>query len=129
MARIRGHDTGPEMAVRRHLHHLGYRYRLRYPLTGKPDLAFPRQRIAVFVHGCYWHRHGCGNTSTPKTRTDFWTAKFDRTVERDREVRAVLERRGWRVILLWECEIEADVSQATRELRSLLEQAKSDEPA
>ena len=107
MGRIRGVDTGPERTVRRAAHRLGYRYRLhRRSLPGRPDLVFPARKAVIFVHGCFWHRHeGCSKASTPKTRIDFWTGKFARNVERDREVRDRLERAGWRVLVIWECEI------------------------
>lgn len=108
MARVRGKDTGPEMRVRRIAHRMGLRYRLhRSDLPGRPDLVFPRHRLAVFVHGCFWHRHpGCGRASTPATRTDFWRAKFDGSVERDQRQQAALEASGWRVLILWECELK-----------------------
>lgn len=108
MARIRGKDTQPEMKVRKLVHGLGFRYRLyRRDLPGSPDLAFPARRAALFVHGCFWHRHvGCANCTTPKTRADFWTDKFEKNVERDRRAVADLERLGWRVMTIWECEVE-----------------------
>ncbi|MDE4914275.1 DNA mismatch endonuclease Vsr [Methylobacterium sp. 092160098-2] len=107
MGRIRGTDTAPEMAVRRAAHRLGYRFRLhRRSLPGRPDLVFPARRAVIFVHGCFWHRHeGCAKASTPKTRTDFWTGKFARNVERDREAQDRLEQAGWRVLVVWECGI------------------------
>ncbi len=120
MGRIRSRDTGIEMAVRRHLHGLGYRYRLTSSLPGKPDLVFPRQRIAVFVHGCFFHRHGCHNSSNPKSNRTFWEKKFARTVERDAEVEAELREQGWTVVVLWGCEVERDVATATKGLKRLL---------
>jgi len=131
MSRIHGKDTSPELAVRRHIHNLGYRYRLGSKLPGKPDLVFPRQRLAVFIHGCYWHRHGCHNTSTPGTNTDFWQSKFDRTVQRDREVESTLHQLGWKTLVLWECDIERDISHATEGLRRLLDEShgRGDVPA
>lgn len=106
MARIRGRDTGPEIAVRKALHAGGFRYRLhRRDLPGTPDILLIRQRIAIFVHGCYWHRHeGCRNATTPATRTDFWEAKFAANVERDARNAAALEAAGWKVVVIWECE-------------------------
>lgn len=106
MARIRGKDTVPEIAVRRALHAAGFRFRLhRRDLPGTPDIVLVRQRIAVFVHGCYWHRHeGCRNATTPGTRTDFWQAKFAANVERDARKTAALEAAGWTVVVIWECE-------------------------
>jgi DNA mismatch endonuclease (patch repair protein) len=106
MARIRGRDTGPELAVRRALHAAGFRFRLhRRDLPGTPDIVLVRQRIAIFVHGCYWHRHeGCRNATTPGTRKDFWQAKFAANVERDARKAAALEAAGWQVVVIWECE-------------------------
>ncbi len=109
MARIRGVDTKPELAVRRALHAKGYRYRIHVRgLPGRPDLVFAKRRTAVFVHGCFWHRHGCSRTSTPKSRADFWQGKFDANVERDRRNEALLVHEGWRIFVAWECEIERD---------------------
>jgi DNA mismatch endonuclease (patch repair protein) len=107
MSRIRGRDTGPERLVRSIVHGLGYRFRLqRRDLPGRPDLVLPRLRVAIFVHGCFWHRHPrCRLATTPTTRRGFWQAKFDRNVERDRRVAAALRRRGWSVITVWECQL------------------------
>ncbi len=94
------------MIVRRAAHALGYRFRLhRKDLPGRPDLVFPSRRAVIFVHGCFWHRHpGCRMASTPKTRVEFWSAKFDRNVQRDAAVIDALEAAGWRVLVIWECE-------------------------
>ena len=109
MARIRGVDTKPELTVRRALHAKGYRYRVHVrELPGRPDLVFAKRRTAVFVHGCFWHRHGCSRTSTPKSREEYWQGKFDANVERDRRNEALLLHGGWRVFVAWECEIERD---------------------
>ena len=109
MARIRGVDTKPELTVRRALHAKGYRYRVHVrELPGRPDLVFAKRRTAVFVHGCFWHRHGCSRTSTPKSREEYWQSKFDANVERDRRNEALLLHGGWRVFVAWECEIERD---------------------
>ncbi len=106
MARIRGRDTGPEIAVRRALHAAGFRFRLhRRDLPGTPDIVLVRQRIAILVHGCYWHRHeGCRNATTPGTRADFWQAKFAANVERDARKTSALQTAGWKVVVIWECE-------------------------
>lgn len=106
MSRVRGKDTTPEMRVRRLAHALGFRFRLhRRDLPGKPDLVFPRYGKIVFVHGCFWHRHkGCRLATHSKTRTEFWEAKFERNVERDRRVQAELRGLGWEVLIVWECE-------------------------
>ncbi len=118
MARIRGKDTAPEMKVRRVAHRMGLRYRLhRKDLPGRPDLVFPRHRLVVFVHGCFWHRHqDCPRASMPATRRDFWEAKFEATLARDARQIALLEAAGWRVLVLWECELseEAVTTALTR---------------
>ncbi|HEY1562565.1 MAG TPA: very short patch repair endonuclease [Caulobacteraceae bacterium] len=106
MGRVRAKDTAPEMAVRRAAHALGFRFRLhRRDLPGTPDLIFPRLRIAMFVHGCFWHRHAdCRRASTPKTRLEFWGPKFARNVDRDAENAELLSSLGWQVATIWECE-------------------------
>ena len=108
MALVRSRDTGPELRVRRFLHAAGLRFRLqRRVLTARPDLVFVGRRIVVFVHGCIWHRHpdpGCPLTRTPKSRIDFWTAKFAENVARDARQQAALEAAGWRVLVIWECQ-------------------------
>ena len=106
MANIRGRDTAPELAVRRIAHRMGLRFRLhRNDLPGRPDLVFPKHRLAVFVHGCFWHRHeGCRHASTPKSRVAFWTEKFAANVVRDARQEAALRALGWRVLVIWQCE-------------------------
>ena len=123
MSRIRGADTKPEWVLRCALHRFGFRYRLRNKhLPGKPDLVFPKYKAVIFVHGCYWHRHaGCKRASTPKTNVDFWTAKFAGTVARDKRAIQDLQALGWRVLVLWECELinktEETVSKAAQWIR------------
>lgn len=123
MARIRGKDTEPELAVRRLVHALGYRYRLhRRDLPGSPDLAFPGRRAVIFVHGCFWHRHeGCKNCTAPKTRIEFWQDKFAKNVVRDRKAVADLERLGWRVMTVWECETEGSPTDLGARVVSFLD--------
>ena len=108
MALVRSRDTKPELRVRRFLHGMGLRYRLHQRVAGaRPDLVFPARRTVVFVHGCIWHRHpnaACPLTRTPKSRVDFWTAKFAGNVARDARQRTALEAAGWRVFIIWECE-------------------------
>ena len=106
MAGIRGRDTAPEVGVRRIAHRMGMRFRLhRKNLPGRPDLVFPKHRLVVFVHGCFWHRHeGCRHASTPKSQIAFWTEKFAANVARDGRQEAALRARGWRVLVIWECE-------------------------
>jgi DNA mismatch endonuclease, patch repair protein len=116
MARIGQRDTAPELAVRRSLHSLGYRFRLHRPdLPGKPDITLPRHRLAILVHGCFWHRHPrCRFTYTPKTRVEFWTHKFDQNVARDRRVDRELRSMGWTVLTVWECETFDSVALTQR---------------
>lgn len=119
MSRIRSRDTKPELRVRSLVHRLGYRFRLQArQLTGKPDLVLPRYRTAIFVHGCFWHRHpGCRFAYNPRSRVEFWQAKFARNVERDAEVRTALEAAGWQVVVIWECETTAE-----EQLREVLQE-------
>jgi DNA mismatch endonuclease (patch repair protein) len=107
MAGIRGKDTLPEITVRKFLHSKGFRYRLHVKiLPGKPDLVFPKYHLALFIHGCFWHRHkGCRYATTPASNPEFWQKKFDDNVRRDKEVLRQLKRAGWRVLVIWECEI------------------------
>ena len=116
MSRIRGVDTKPELVVRRALHAQGYRYRLHgRKLPGRPDLVFRKRRVVVFVHGCFWHRHeGCPKSRLPKSRADYWRAKFESNVERDQRNERVLADDGWRVFVAWECEIEKDETLVER---------------
>ena len=105
MARVKGQNTKPELQVRRLLTAMGVRYRLhRKDLPGSPDVAMPGRRLAIFVHGCFWHGHDCPRGSrVPKANRDYWLAKVGRNRERDISHRAALEAKGWRVLALWEC--------------------------
>lgn len=118
MARIGPRDTAPELAVRCALHRMGYRFRLHRPdLPGKPDIVLPRHRTVFLVHGCFWHRHpGCRFAYTPSSRIEFWQEKFRNNVIRDRRVQRELEKQGWKVRTVWECEtrIEKDLTHRLR---------------
>jgi DNA mismatch endonuclease (patch repair protein) len=105
MRSVKGRGTGPELIVRRLIWSLGGRYRLnRADLPGKPDIVLPRRRLAVFVHGCFWHGHDCARGARiPKANRDYWTAKVGRNRERDAAARTALEAAGWRVEVVWEC--------------------------
>ncbi len=121
MRRIRGKDSAPEMVVRRLLHKLGYRYRLHSKeLPGRPDIVFAPRRKVIFVHGCFWHRHtACKFAYNPKSRIDFWTAKFEQNVKRDNRATAALTASGWSTLVVWECEI-GDANLLTIWLRAFL---------
>lgn len=121
MRAIRSLNTKPEKAVRSIAHAMGLRFRLhRRDLPGTPDFVLPKHRTAVFVHGCFWHRHeGCRAASIPKTRTDYWQAKFDRNVARDAKARSELTALGWKVVVVWECDVKDREAVRTR-LRNTL---------
>lgn len=126
MALIRGRDTKPEMRVRRALHAAGLRYRLHgQDLPGKPDLVFPGRRIALFVHGCFWHQHqdpSCKLSRMPKSKLDFWRPKLEGNRLRDERTRSALESRGWVVIEVWECQTKPD------DLRQLVARLQTTNP-
>lgn len=108
MSGIRGRDTKPEKLVRSFLHRAGLRFRLHAPLPGKPDLVFPKHHAVVFVHGCFWHRHaGCRYATMPSSNAEFWQAKFDANVARDKRVTRQLRKDGWRVFVVWECRLSS----------------------
>jgi DNA mismatch endonuclease (patch repair protein) len=121
MRGIRGKDTGPELAVRKLAHRMGYRFRLhRRGLPGSPDLVFPGRRKIIFVHGCYWHRHpGCRFAYSPKSRVDFWNEKFASNVARDAAAIASLQKEGWSPLVIWECELSDSDKLAARLLAHL----------
>ena len=107
MAGIRSSDTGPERVVRRHLHRAGLRFRLHVSLPGKPDIVLPKFRTALFVHGCFWHRHsGCKFSTTPATNKHFWQEKFAANIDRDTAVKRKLRSLGWRVHVIWTCQLD-----------------------
>lgn len=122
MSRIRGKNTEPERRVRSLLHRQGFRFSLRRKdLPGKPDIVLPKFRTVVFVHGCFWHRHtGCSNAVMPKTRSEFWSNKLAGNVQRDRQNMQSLKRLGWKVIVVWECELADEVALQERLYRTLV---------
>ncbi len=122
MSGIRGKNTSPEYTVRRYLHAQGLRYRLHVKdLPGKPDLVFPRYDLVLFVHGCFWHRHrGCKFAYTPKSNLDFWQKKFDDNTRRDKEAMRKLKKAGWRVFIIWECELsDAKLASLASRIKSI----------
>jgi len=121
MSRIKGRDTQPERRVRSMLHRLGFRFSLRRrDLPGRPDIVLARHGAAIFVHGCFWHRHrNCRNSVLPKTRREFWAAKLNGNVKRDKRNRVALKRLGWKVLTVWECEA-ADEPRLSQKLLAQL---------
>ncbi len=121
MSRIRGRNTGPELRVRSITHRLGFRFSIRrIDLPGKPDIVLPSHRTVIFVHGCFWHRHkGCTNSVVPKTRREFWLNKLDSNVLRDRRNAKALKDLGWRVLVVWECELEDEAKLRRRIMKVL----------
>jgi DNA mismatch endonuclease (patch repair protein) len=121
MRAVRSRNTQPEVRVRQIAHALGYRFRLHFrKLPGNPDIAFPGRRKAVFVHGCFWHRHkGCRRASIPKSNRAFWRAKLARNASRDAEELAAIRKQGWRALVVWECEIKNERRLAARLRRFL----------
>lgn len=118
MGRIKGKDTSIEMKVRQYLFAQGFRFRKndrRYP--GTPDIVLPKYHTVIFVHGCFWHRHVvCKYAYTPKSRTEFWQAKFDKNVENDARNKQLLEEAGWHVIIIWECQIKKEFEETMAEV-------------
>jgi len=120
MQSVKQADTGPEMIVRRLLHGMGYRYRLhRKDLPGRPDIVFGGRRKVVFVHGCFWHGHGCDKGQLPKSRLDYWAPKIEANMARDQKARRALEDDRWRVLEVWQCEIGDTRTLADRLVRFL----------
>lgn len=115
MQSVRTKDTGPEVEVRSILHRMGYRFRLhRNDLPGKPDIVLPRRRVVVFVHGCFWHWHGCPKGQVPKSRHEYWVPKLHANRVRDRCNVLALEEAGWRVEIVWQCELKDRAALAAR---------------
>lgn len=122
MSRVRGRDTKPEMKVRRLIHGMGYRYRLHAKdLPGTPDIVFRKHQKAIFVHGCFWHRHkDCKLARLPKSRTDFWIPKLEGNRRRDEINQKMLGYKGWQFIIVWECELK-DAQSLIRKIRAFLD--------
>lgn len=126
MAQIKGKDTSVEVTVRKYLFSNGYRFRKtdkRYP--GKPDIVLPKYKTVIFIHGCFWHRHpGCKRATTPKSNVEYWNSKFQKNVENDTKHQEELEAMGWKVIVLWECEIQKHYEETMEKLLHSLKSGK-----
>ena len=121
MSRIKDRDTKPELTIRKALHKRGYRYRIHYKVDGKPDIAFPSTKLAVFIHGCFWHQHGCKYTYRPRTRKRFWNEKLDRNISRDTQVAEKLRDRGWEIMTIWACEIKNNPDKVIEDLTKAID--------
>lgn len=121
MAAVKSRNTKPELSVRSLLHSLGYRFRLhRKDLVGQPDVVLPKYKTVLFVHGCFWHQHPhCKHAARPVSRQEYWDAKLNRNIERDKSQQAELQTLGWQVIVVWECEIR-NADQLKQRFRHLL---------
>lgn len=122
MSKIRSKNTLPELLVRKALWQMGYRYRLHYKkLPGKPDIVMVKCKTAIFVHGCFWHRHkNCIEASRPKTNSEYWETKISKNVERDKKHKKEIEKIGWKVIVIWECDIKNSIEKNIALLNKLL---------
>lgn|SRR5579875_3229334 len=122
MALIRSKDTKPELAIRSLIHRMGYRYRLHAKqLPGRPDLVFAGRSKIIFVHGCFWHLHqNCFNNRPPKSKQEYWKPKLDRNAKRDLEVRRKLQRLGWKVLVVWECEL-GNIERLAKRIKAFLD--------
>lgn len=123
MSLVKSKDTAPEIRVRSVLHRAGYRFRLHVKtLPGNPDIVLPKYKTVIFVHGCFWHRHkGCPRTTTPSTNQEYWIKKFNDNTVRDIKNEMALKSLGWRVVVVWECELNEDVK-----LQALLKKLRYD---
>ena len=119
---IKSKNTKPEIIVRKYLFGKGLRYRINYNIPGTPDVVFPGKKIAIFIHGCFWHLHGCKYSTIPKTNTDFWKNKLTKNNTRDKLIKNKLTADGWNVYIIWECELKKDRENC---LKKLLEHIKS----
>lgn len=121
MSAVSGGDTKPELIVRRLVHGMGFRYRLHVAsLPGKPDMVLARHRKAIFIHGCFWHGHeGCKRAGRPASNIEFWNVKLDKNIERDQRNLTELERLGWKILTVWECETK-NIAKLTEILSNFL---------
>lgn len=123
MSHIKSKNTSIELLVRKKLHSLGYRFRVNYkPLPGKPDIIFTKKRIAVFIHGCFWHGHeiGCRYSHKPQSRQEYWDEKISKTIQRDAAHIKELSENDWQVVIIWECEIKTAFEDTINKLIDLV---------
>lgn len=122
MSANKGKNTKPEVLLRKHLWNEGVKgYRVNWrKAPGRPDICFPGKKVAIFIHGCFWHRCPSCNRPLPKTNTEFWQAKFEHNQERDSRKIAELEKNGWKVLVIWECQLKRNLSNCSRKIRELL---------
>ena len=123
MSHIKSKDTSTELLVRRKLFSMGYRYRVNFKaLPGKPDIVFTKKKIAIFIHGCYWHGHDCGSryAHTSQSNKTYWGPKIERTRQRDQEHIRALENDGWTVVVMWECELKLEFDQTMKRLLDII---------
>lgn len=133
MSRVGSRNTKPELIARSLLHNLGYRFTVNGPrnkkLPGKPDIVLPKYRTVVFVHGCFWHRHrNCKTATTPKSNQDHWLPKFRKNVERNRQNQKTLQKAGWNVLVIWECELKDLDAVAARLINKMPREIKYELP-
>lgn len=122
MAKVKSKNTKLELQVRKFLFTHGYRYRVNSRIYGKPDIVFPKKKIAIFVNGCFWHGHNCKKGQTlPKANADFWEEKLNRNMERDIKVKEELENQGFKVIYVWECDLKVQAETTLNELKKLID--------
>ena len=121
MRNVKRKNTGPEITLRKELYARGIRFRIhRKDLPGCPDIVLPKYKLVIFVHGCFWHRHGCKKTTVPATRQEFWLNKFKNNVIRDEKNIKELQEKGWRVFIVWECQLKKALSELCDEIERLL---------
>jgi len=126
MGAIKSENTKPELAVRSSLYKMGYGFRLhRKDLPGTPDVVLPKYGTVIFVNGCFWHQHGCDRTSMPKTNKKFWNDKFIKNKERDKNNKVQLEKMGWKVVVVWECDLNDDLKRAIKRIDGILKTRKN----
>lgn len=129
MSKIKAKNTSPELVVRRFLYSHGFRYRVHQKdLPGKPDIVLPKYRTVIFVHGCFWHGHSCkigSGLRKPKSNTDYWIPKIEKNIARDKENQRMLESDGWKVIVIWECDVKHE-DRLISALKSLLDLKESE---